>query len=60
MKKDSKTLNPDDFPVKAEDDKLKTSKGKKIADADSEKLAENIADRLNHHAYDEEQDRWSA
>ena len=60
MKKDSRTLRPDDFPVEAEEDKLKTRKGQKVAEADSEELAENIAERLNEHANAEEQDRWSA
>jgi hypothetical protein len=59
MRKDNRPLKPDDFPVEAENEKLKTHKGQKIADASSEELAENIAERLNDQAHQEDQDRWS-
>jgi hypothetical protein len=59
MTKDHRPLKPDDFPVEADNDKLKTHKGQKIAEADSEELAENIAERLNDQAHQEEHDRWS-
>jgi len=52
-------LKPDDFPIQAEQEKLKTKDGETIGTAASEPLAEHIADRLNEHAYVEEQDRWS-
>jgi hypothetical protein len=56
----NKTLEPDDFPIEAEQEALKTQGGEMIAEAKSEKLAEHIAERLNEHAYQEECDRWSA
>jgi len=59
MGKDA-SLKPDDFPVEAEDQKLKTRKGERVATAETEELADQIAERLNEHAHHEEQDRWSA
>lgn len=55
-----KPLEPDDFPIEAEHEALKTQTGEKIAEAKSDKLAEHIAERLNEQAYQEECDRWSA
>ena len=46
MPKDT-PLKPDDFPVEAEDDKLKTSKGEPIATVKSKEKAHDVADRLN-------------
>ncbi|MEY9882923.1 hypothetical protein [Bradyrhizobium sp. USDA 329] len=53
-------LKPDDFPIEADKDKLKTHKGEPVAEAESEQIANEIAERLNEHAHREEQDRWSA
>lgn len=53
-------LKPEDFPIEADKDKLKTRKGETVAEAQSEKIADEIADRLNEQAHKEEQDRWSA
>ncbi|MBJ7405982.1 MAG: hypothetical protein JHD07_22785 [Bradyrhizobium sp.] len=53
-------LKPEDFPIEADKDKLKTHKGETVAEAQSEKIADEIADRLNEQAHKEEQDRWSA
>ncbi|MEW6151527.1 MAG: hypothetical protein ACOY3N_28350 [Bradyrhizobium sp.] len=53
-------LKPDDFPIQADKDKLRTHKGEPVAVAESEQIADEIADRLNEHAHLEEQDRWSA
>lgn len=53
-------LEPDDFPVHAERNELKTQDGEKIAEAKTKQLAENIAQRLNEQAHREEEDRWSA
>jgi hypothetical protein len=39
---------------------VKTQKGKPLADAESEPVAEEIADRLNEQAYREEYEKWSA
>lgn len=53
-------LRPDDFPIEADKDKLKTHKGEPVASAETEQIANEIADRLNEQAHQEEQDRWSA
>ena len=53
-------LTPDDFPIEADKQKLKTQKGEPIATADTEELADQLAARLNEQAHREEQDRWSA
>jgi len=55
-----KPLKPDDFPIETEDKKLKTNKGKPIASAETEDLAEDLAERVNEQADREEHDRWSA
>lgn len=52
-------IHPDEFPVEASETTVKTNKGKPLADAESEGVAEDIADRLNEQAYREEHDRWS-
>ncbi|EIG57778.1 hypothetical protein ABIB90_005233 [Bradyrhizobium sp. JR4.1] len=52
-------IHPDDFPVETSKTTVKTNKGEPLADAESEPVAEEIADRLNEHAYREEHDRWS-
>ncbi|MDA9543991.1 hypothetical protein ACVWYQ_006487 [Bradyrhizobium sp. USDA 3397] len=53
-------LTPDDFPIEVDKDKLKTHKGEPVGSAETEQIADEIADRLNEHAHQEEQDRWSA
>nr|WP_244554031.1 hypothetical protein [Bradyrhizobium arachidis] len=55
-----KPLRADDFPIQTDEDKLKTRDGRPIASTESKELAEQVAERLNEHAYQEEQDRWSA
>ena len=40
-------------------EKIVTDKGKTIADADSEPVAEEIAERLNEDAARKEEDRWA-
>ncbi|MCP3391386.1 hypothetical protein NLM27_21605 [Bradyrhizobium sp. CCGB12] len=52
-------IHPDDFPVETSKTTVKTNKGKPLADAESEPVAEEIAERLNEHAYREEHERWS-
>ncbi|ABD05466.1 conserved hypothetical protein [Rhodopseudomonas palustris HaA2] len=54
------SLDPDDFPVHADHTAVTTQDGETIAEAKTEKLAENIAERLNEQAAQEEEDRWSA
>jgi hypothetical protein len=53
-------LRADDFPIQTDEEKLKTREGRPIASTESKELAEQVAERLNEHAYQEEQDRWSA
>ncbi|MCP3395035.1 hypothetical protein NLM27_40535 [Bradyrhizobium sp. CCGB12] len=53
-------LKPDDFPVKVENQKLRTQKDEPVAVAETPELADQVAKRLNEHAHQEEQDRWSA
>lgn len=53
-------LTPDDFPLEADKDKLRTHKGEPVASAESAEIADELADRLNEQAHREEQDRWSA
>jgi len=53
-------LKPDDFPIEADDKKLKTNKGKPIATAESEGIADELAERVNEQADREEHDRGSA
>ena len=52
-----KPLKPDDFPIEADDKKLKTSKGKPIASTESDAIADDLAERVNEQA--EECDRWA-
>jgi hypothetical protein len=59
MTKDQ-ALKPDDFPIESHDEKLLTRDGKPLASAESPKVAEEVAGRLNEHAAREEEDRWSA
>lgn len=53
-------IHPDEFPVEADKKEVKTRKGKPLATAKDEPVAEEIAERLNEQAYQEEHDRWSA
>jgi len=53
-------LEPEDFPLKVDKDKIKTTDGKTIAEAPSEEVAAEIAERLNEDAEKKEEDRWSA
>ena len=52
-----KPLKPDDFPIEADDKKLKTNKGKPIASTESDAIADDLAERVNEQA--EECDRWA-
>lgn len=53
-------LDPNDFPVEAHDKTILKSDGEPIADVCDKDTAEDMADRLNEHEYQREQDRWSA
>ena len=52
-------LEPEDFPVPADNETLKTPNGKRIGSGVSAPVAKEIADRLNEQAQRDE-DRWSA
>jgi hypothetical protein len=53
-------LKPDDFPLEADKDKVRSQDGKSVASTDSEKLAGDIAERLNAEEQRREEDKWSA
>lgn len=53
-------ITPEDFPVYTEKRELKTRTGEPVGVGKTERLAEQIANRLNEQAYREEEDRWSA
>lgn len=53
-------ITPEEFPLEADKEKIKTTDGKTIAETDSKATAAEIAERLNQHHDKEEEDRWSA
>ena len=53
-------LKPDDFPVNAEDKKIKKQDGTPVADTDDPAVAADIAERLNEDEAQREEDTWSA
>ena len=52
-------LKPDDFPVHTEQKKIVKSDGKAVAEANTPKIAEDVAQRLNADEDHREQDRWA-
>ncbi|MEZ5822928.1 MAG: hypothetical protein AB7I42_04730 [Bradyrhizobium sp.] len=54
-----KPLNPNDFPITTDEKKLIRQDGKKIADAITEAMADDIAERLNENAARKREDRWA-
>ena len=56
---DEKPLKPDDFPVHTKKSEIVTDTGKPVAEAKDEKIAEDIANRLNSDQAREEEDRWA-
>ncbi|WP_197521082.1 hypothetical protein [Bradyrhizobium icense] len=56
---EKKTLHPNDFPVVADGKALVTQDGVAVANAQSESLAEDIANRLNENAARKREDRWA-
>lgn len=52
-------IHPNGFPVEADKTTIKTNEGKPLAEAESEPVAEEIANRLNEQAYREEHDKWA-
>jgi len=57
---DQDHLEADDFPLHADQDKIKRQDGKPVAKTESEDLAKEIADRLNCEEHRREEDKWSA
>ena len=55
-----KPLTPDDFPVNAEDKKIKKQDGTPIANTDDPAVAADVAERLNDDEARREEDKWSA
>jgi hypothetical protein len=58
--KDDEALEPGDFPVRTEDKKIVKHDGETIAEARNEKIADEVAERLNTEEQIREEDRWSA
>jgi hypothetical protein len=57
---DNEPLKPEDFPVHANQKQIVKSDGKTIAEARTNKTAEEVAERLNAEEDRREEDRWSA
>ncbi|MET0222100.1 MAG: hypothetical protein ABW213_15725 [Tardiphaga sp.] len=53
-------LKPDDFPLHADDNKVKRQDGKPVARTGNEEMAKEIAERLNSEEHLREEDKWSA
>lgn len=53
-------LEPDDFPVTVDGNKIKTSSGQPVATAETAAIAQLIAYRLNEGEDRTEEGRWSA
>jgi hypothetical protein len=60
MSTSKKPLKPDDFPVSAEDKKIKKQDSTTIANTDDTAVADDVAERLNQDEARREQDKWSA
>jgi hypothetical protein len=56
---DKEQLKPDDFPVHTELKKIVKPDGKDIAEANTPKIAEEVAERLNAEEDRREEDRWA-
>jgi gamma-glutamyl phosphate reductase len=54
---DKEQLQPDDFPLHTEQNKIVKRDGKDIAEARSPKIAEEVAERLNADEDRREEDR---
>ena len=59
-KDDKQPLEPEDFPVRAEQKKIVKNDGEPIAEARNEKIADEVAERLNAEESIRDEDRWSA
>jgi hypothetical protein len=54
-----KPLKPDDFPVHAEDKKIKKQDGAPIATTEDPAVANDVAERLNEDEARREEDKWA-
>jgi hypothetical protein len=60
MSDHDKPLEPQDFPVRTKDKKILKNDGEAIAEARNQKIADEVAERLNAEEQLREEDRWSA
>jgi hypothetical protein len=60
MSTSKKPLDPNDFPVTTEGQKIKKQDGTPIAHTDDPSVAADVADRLNEDEARREEDKWSA
>jgi hypothetical protein len=56
---DKEQLKPDDFPLHSEVKKIVKPDGRGIAEANTAKIAEEVAERLNTEEHRREEDRWA-
>jgi hypothetical protein len=59
MPKD-KSLEPNDFPLSSDGEKIKKKNGTPIAQAENSTVAADVAERLNDDEARREEDKWSA
>ena len=57
---DDEPLKPEDFAVHMNQKQILKNDGKTIAEARTQKTAEDVAERLNAEEHRREEDRWSA
>ncbi|WP_257164543.1 hypothetical protein [Bradyrhizobium sp. SRS-191] len=60
MTEPNEPLKPDDFPLEADEDRVRRKDGKPIAKTKDEAMAHEIAERLNAEEHRREEDKWSA
>jgi hypothetical protein len=60
MSIDKRPLKPADFPVSADDKRIKKQDGTPIANTDDPAVAADVAERLNDDEARREEDKWSA
>ena len=58
--KDKGPLEPNDFPINAEDKKIKKEDGTPVANTEDPAVAADVAERLNDDEARREEDNWSA
>ena len=58
--KPEEALKPEDFPDHTHQKKIVKTDGKTIAEARNQKIAEDIAERMNAEEDRRDEDRWSA